>query len=374
MTERLYYFDSYRTEFESPVEAIHPGGLVVELARTAFYPTSGGQPHDLGTINGIPVTNVEETPAGTILHHLAAPFPAAGAVMGSIDWPRRLDHMRQHTGQHLLSAVMAEQFGLRTVSFHLGADYATVDVEPQSVSAQTLAAIEVAVNARLLENIPVHISFEDAATAEGLRKPADRDGLIRIIAIDGLDRSACGGTHVRQTGEIGLIALGRTEKIRQALRIEFYCGPRALAHLQQRAQTAEANLAATREKLAEADKQRRRALLDLAELQGRAQYDSLAGSSPVVWRCEAGEIGEVERARVQAFLARTDAIAVLLVPSTGALLFGAHPTTGVDCGDRFKAMLKQFPGKGGGNARLAQGAISSPAQIDAAVDFLLAVD
>lgn len=373
MTERLYYFDSYRTEFESPVEAIHPGGLVVELARTAFYPTSGGQPHDLGTIQGIPVTNVEETPAGGILHHLTAPLPASAAVSGSIDWPRRLDHMRQHTGQHLLSAVMAEQFGLRTVSFHLGADYATVDVEPQSVSAQTLAAIEVAANARLLENMPVHITFEDAAVAQGLRKPADRTGLIRIISIDGLDRSACGGTHVRRTGEIGLIVLGRTEKIRQSLRIEFYCGPRALMHLHQRAQLAEATLATTREKLVEADKQRRRSLLELAEFQGRAQYQSMADTLPALWRCDVTEIGDAERARAQAFLAGTEAIAILFVPATGALLFGAHASTGIDCGARFKAMLTQFPGKGGGNARLAQGAITNPEQISAAVDFLLAV-
>ncbi len=371
MTERLYYFDSYRTEFESPVTAIHDGGLAVELARTAFYPTSGGQPHDLGFLNGIPVNNVEETPTGRILHHLAVPIPSVSEVTGFIDWPRRIDHMRQHTGQHLLSAVMAEQFGLSTVSFHLGGEYATVDVEPQAISPQTLMAIEAAANARLLENIPVQISFEDAAQAANLRKASDRSGLIRIITIPGLDRSACGGTHVRQTGEVGMIVLGRTEKIRQALRIEFYCGPRALAYLHNRGQHAESTLAATREKLADSDKVRRRALVELAELQGRVQYQALSTTHPVIWRCEVPEIGETDRARANAFLAGPESIVLHFVPKTGTILFGAHASTGIDCGDRFKAMLKAFHGKGGGNARLAQGALTDPQQIAAAVAFLL---
>jgi alanyl-tRNA synthetase len=374
MTERLYYFDSYRTEFESPVSAVHADGLVVELARTAFYPTSGGQPHDVGYLNGIPVHDVTETSSGEVLHHLAAPLPAVPMVRGAINWDRRLDHMRQHTGQHLLSAVMAEEFGLTTVSFHLGEDYATIDVEPQSVSPETLSRIQEAANRRLLENVPVQISFENAAIAQSLRKPSERSGLIRIITIAGLDRSACGGTHVRETGEIGLVVLGRTEKIRQALRIEFYCGPRAIAYLQRRAQTAESDLVQIREKLAEADKLRRRALLELAEIEGRAQYQSLAHAQPIVWRAEVPEIGETVRTRANAFLNGPGALVLLYVPATGALLFGAHASTGVDCGQRFKALLQRYSGKGGGNARLVQGAIADSENLEAALAFLLADD
>src|ERR1035441_9702314 len=156
-----------------------------------------------------------------IAHRLAAPLASEGAVAGEIDWTRRFDHMQQHSGQHLLSAVFEELFGLHTVSFHLGAESATIDLEGGPVETRTVVEAERRANQVVSENRAVDVRFEDASEAQGLRKASERAGTLRIVSIDGLDRSACGGTHVRTTGEIGPILLRRTEKIRQSVRLEF---------------------------------------------------------------------------------------------------------------------------------------------------------
>lgn len=350
MSERLYYHDSYLTSFEARVIWLSEDGLSVELDRSAFYPTSGGQPHDLGLLDGIAVTEVKEE-GERVLHRLAAPV-AGPVVRGEVDWPRRLDHMRQHTGQHVLSAVLEEQFGLRTVSFHMGADYATVDVEP--FGTIDLAAVEKAVNARLMEDRAVSIGFEDASLAKGLRKAPDREGMLRIITIEGTDRSACGGTHVRRTGEVGVLVLGKTEKVRQALRIEFYCGERARAYLRGRIEEAQG----WKDRFAEVDKQRRKLGLELAAVAGERKFAELdGGQERVLWREEVEEITEELRASVNAFLAQPRAMALL--SAQGTVLLGAHPGLDVDCGARLKAAIAKYGGKGGGSPKQAQGSVAS---------------
>src|ERR1051326_780233 len=226
MTERLYYTDSYLQDFRARITDASDHGRTVYLDRTAFYPTSGGQPFDTGTIGGIPVLDVVDED-GRIAHRLAEPL-ASGEVECAINWQRRFDHMQQHTGQHLLSAVFEELFSLHTVSFHLGAESATIDLEGGAVDARTVLAVERRTNELVFANIPVSITFEEAATLQGLRKPSGREGTLRVISIEGLDRSACGGTHVRATGEIGPVLLRKTEKIRQSTRVEFVCGGRAV--------------------------------------------------------------------------------------------------------------------------------------------------
>src|SRR5690242_14110259 len=216
MTERLYYTDSYLRDFTARVVGRSHDGLVY-LDRTAFYPTSGGQPFDTGSIAGVRVLEVVDE-EDRIAHRVAGAV-AAEAVDCAIDWTRRFDHMQQHTGQHLISAVFDELFGLRTVSFHLGADSATIDLEGIAVDARVLADVERRANEIIYENRPVAVRFENAAEAQGLRKASDREGTLRIVSIDGLDRSACGGTHVRSTGEIGVVLVRKTEKIRQATRV-----------------------------------------------------------------------------------------------------------------------------------------------------------
>jgi Ser-tRNA(Ala) deacylase AlaX/transcriptional regulator with XRE-family HTH domain len=182
------------------------------------------------SIGGVPVVEVVDE-EDRIAHRLAAPAPAEGPNMPvdcSIDWDRRFDHMQQHSGQHLISAVFEELFGLKTVSFHLGAESATIDIEGPPVDARTLFETERRANRIVCENRPLTVQFQHAAEAHGLRKPSEREGTLRIVSIEGLDRSACGGTHVRATGEIGAVLLRRVEKIRQAVRVEFLCGARAV--------------------------------------------------------------------------------------------------------------------------------------------------
>ena len=225
--ERLYYNDSYLREFTARVIDSADEGRTVYLDRTAFYPSSGGQPHDLGTLGGLAVLDVVDEEE-RIAHRLAKPWTASSEAHGSIDWDRRFDHMQQHTGQHLLSAVMAERFGMPTVSFHLGDQISTIDVKPKGLTPERLAEVERWANQEIAANRPVAVAYEEAGAASGLRKESDRAGTLRIVSIEGLDRSACGGTHVRATGEIGMLLLGKTEKVRDTIRIEFVCGGRAL--------------------------------------------------------------------------------------------------------------------------------------------------
>ncbi len=372
MTERLYYHDSYLRHFDAQVLSLSEDSLRVVLDRTAFYPTSGGQPHDLGTLQGIPVVDVIDRET-SIEHVLAQPLQH-NRVTGQIDWPRRFDHMQQHTAQHLLSAVMHEEFGLETVSFHLGTEESTVDVEPAQVSAETLLAIEARANQRLSENLTTKVSFEDAATAQGLRKKSDRDGILRIVTIPSLDRSACGGTHVSRTGEIGLLRLGKTEKIRKALRIYFYAGARALAWTLRQSAEAKLEAAQLRERLADTGKQLQRLSADLASLRGAQRFAATAPNTQGhrLWIESLPEINEAARLEANAFLSAPGAAALLYDPASGATLLGASESTGLDCGKALKQAATSRGGKGGGSPRLAQGNLGPQADLNTLAEELLA--
>src|SRR5512142_2916696 len=226
MTERLYYQDCYLREFRARVVDTADEGRRVYLDRTAFYPTSGGQPFDLGSLGGIAVREVIDE-EDRIAHLLEAPLVAT-EVQGLVDWPRRYDHMQQHTGQHLLSAVLEELFAIRTASFHLGSEVSTIDVDAASLTPEQIERAEKRCAETIAQARPVRISFEEASATLELRKASERTGTLRIVSIENLDRSACGGTHVRTTAEIGLILAGKSEKIRGITRLEFVCGNRAL--------------------------------------------------------------------------------------------------------------------------------------------------
>jgi alanyl-tRNA synthetase len=215
MTERLYYTDSYLREFRARVLDRSDDGATLYLDRTAFYPTSGGQPNDMGSIDGTGVLDVIDE-GERIAHRTASPVGAA-EVECRIDWARRLDHMQQHSGQHLLSAVFIEQFGIETVSFHLGQEISTIDLEVSAVDMEKVMAAERRANEAVWENRPIAITYEDATAAADLRKPSDRGGTLRIVSIQGLDRIACGGTHVRLTGEIGPILIRRRSCANRAI-------------------------------------------------------------------------------------------------------------------------------------------------------------
>jgi alanyl-tRNA synthetase len=372
MTERLYYTDSYLRDFTARI--VGQADDVVYLDRTAFYPTSGGQPFDFGSIGGAAV--VEVVDEGDRIAHRIAGAAASGPVDCAIDWTRRYDHMQQHTGQHLISAVFEELFGLRTVSFHLGAESATIDIEGAPVDARTLVDVERRANDIVYENRLVAVRFESAAEAQGLRKASDREGALRIVSIDGLDRSACGGTHVRATGEIGVVLLRKTEKIRQATRVEFVCGGRAVRRaradyeaLSRSAQLFSSTLeevpgsiAAQLEASRAGEKARKKLELDLAGYRGRELYSqtdpSPDGVRRIVQRVERGSLEEL-RAVAQNFTAQGKAVYVAALADPPSILLATSADSGVDAGQLVKAAVAAVGGRGGGNPRMAQGSVPS---------------
>jgi len=249
-SDRLYYSDPFLRTFTATVSAVRepstaePGSLWQTcLDRSAFYPTSGGQPFDTGLLRtlsaggahiNIPVDQVEEDDAGIVWHFLQQPLAAGTQVEGHIDWTRRFDHMQQHTGQHLLSAVFARELQAHTVSFHLGEKSSTIDLATPALAHHSLERVERIANEVIGDNRPVTISYASRAEAEAmlargeLRKLPDREGAIRVIEIADLDRNACGGTHVRATGQIGGLLIRRIEKVSRGVRVEFVCGLRAV--------------------------------------------------------------------------------------------------------------------------------------------------
>jgi len=235
MTDRLYYTDSMLRRFTARIVDHRDSnrGPTVVLDRTAFYPTSGGQPHDTGTLSGIPVRDVwaDDTDA---VWHLLERLPAGEEVEGVIDWDRRFDHMQQHTGQHLLSAAFVRLREAATVSFHLGTDDSSVDLDVPQVSWDDAFRVEAEVNRVIWEDRPVDVRVfrEDELHHVPLRKPPQVRGSIRVVWIHDVDASACGGTHVPRTGVIGLLKIVRLERYKGGTRVGFLCGGRALAHYQ----------------------------------------------------------------------------------------------------------------------------------------------
>ena len=234
VTERLYYTEPALTEFDATVTGVERHGDLpaVLLDRTAFYPTSGGQPHDTGSLNGVRVTEVVERDDDAVLHVVDRAIAVGEAVHGVVDWGRRFDHMQQHTGQHILSAAFDRLWHARTVGFHLGAVVSSLDLD-RELPPQAIASAEDEANRIVWEDRPVSIRFveEAGAAALDLRKEPGRSGVLRIIAVEDYDLSACGGTHVARTGHVGIIVVSSWEKLRGGSRLEFLCGGRALRAL-----------------------------------------------------------------------------------------------------------------------------------------------
>jgi len=385
MTHRLYYTDSYLRDFEAVVLDRSENGLRVYLDRTAFYPTSGGQPFDRGQLGGVDVTDVVDE-GERIAHVLEAPLPADRAV-GRIDWPRRFDHMQQHTGQHLISAVLAQILHYPTVGVHFGKEGSTLDIEAGGLSPAQVSQIEARVNAVAVENRPVEVSFEDVAAANGLRKPSERAGTLRIVTIADLDRSACGGTHVRATGEIGAILIRKVERVRKGVRLEFLCGGRAIrraradhdllthmaSDLSASAEELPGLLVAQRRELKEANAGCRSLQAELDGYRARELYSAAVpdatGIRRVVIRHEAGSIDEV-RGVAQAFASMPKAVFVGTVPSPPAVVLAASPDSGIDAAGLLRSLLSSVGGRGGGSATLAQGIVPGRAQLEAVVDSI----
>lgn len=230
-TQRLYYDDPYRLEFEAEIveRLVWENEPALVLDQTCFYPESGGQPSDRGTMEGISVIKIVEE-GEKIVHVLERDVPAQ-RIKGKIDWLVRFDHMQQHSGQHILSQAFYEILEGETLSFHLGAGSSTVEIGVAKIGEDELARVERRANAIIFEDRAIVTAFipQEKIGEIPLRKPPKKEGLIRVVEVDGFDYSACGGTHCRRTGEIGLIKITKGERIRNSLRFEFVCGWRALA-------------------------------------------------------------------------------------------------------------------------------------------------
>lgn len=376
MTERLYYNDAALRRFSATITALAGDGRVVYLDRTAFYPTSGGQPHDLGTLADVAITDVVDEDE-RIAHHLAAPIglPVGAMVVGQIDGVRRFDHMQQHSGQHLLSALLHDAYDWPTVSVHFGDETSTLDVAAEEIPATLLPELERRANALIVENRAITISYEDAATAEGLRKASDREGELRIVTIEGLDRSACGGTHVSRTAEIGALLLRRTEKTKGNVRVEFVCGHRAVARARLDADlltrsarplsAAPSDLPtlveAQQARLLDLERERRRLLQQLAGYEAEALWRGATPGNDGVRRIAVSATGPVKEMEplVQQLVAQGACTVLVTQPGAFAVLFGTAADTNIDAGQTLRAALQAHGGRGGGSSRLAQGSVPS---------------
>jgi len=393
MTERLYYADSYAHEFDAAVVRAEPRDKrhALWLDRTLFYPTTGGQPFDTGTLGTVRVIDVFEE-ADDIVHLVeGAAVPASGdRVTGRIDWTRRFDHMQQHTGQHVLSAAFIHRCGVKTVSFHLGSDVSTIDLERETRPEEMTAAEDEA-NAVVWEDRQVSIRYASAenAAALPLRKESGRSGTLRLIEVDRCDLSACGGTHVRSTGAIGLIAVIGWERFKGGQRIEFVCGGRALKRMRnlrdvtasavRLLSTVPADIPAAVERLQSEQREQQRILALQQSTLARYQADELvagAESHPwgtVVIRPIEGDATLLNRL-ASAIVNRPGFLVVLVSSSAPALLVAARSSNAsIACDELVRKLTARFGGRGGGRPDLAQagGIAADPTEIAAAARDLV---
>ena len=385
MTERLYYRDSYIREFDARVESCEQEGgrWKVVLDRTAFYPTSGGQPHDLGKLNGVPVIEVADSEKENVVHYTSAAVPA-GAVHGEIDWHRRLDHMQQHTGQHLLSAAFIELFKSPTVSFHLGKEASTIDLQAPTVAARHLEEAERRVNEIVFEDRVVEIRFGTAGelAEAGIRKKVEREEVLRVIEVKGFDRQPCGGTHLERTGQAGLLLIRKLERRRDLWRVEFVCGYRALgaargdfATLGRAASLLSCGLTDVPTILVKMIEEKRALHSDakrleerLAEFEARAlladSWEENAGGTRIISRAldeiTPGYLGLV----AEKLVSEIEVVALLASRGTGHVVFAQTKRLPYDMGALLRETVTEFGGKGGGAKDFAQGSIADLAKAD----------
>lgn len=231
MTSKMYYDNPELTQTQMTVKrsAQDENGTYIIAEQTIFYPEGGGQPADLGTIGDATVLDVQTV--GEEIRHYTDKLLVSGEYEAQLDWDRRFDHMQQHAGQHVLSAVFADRFGLRTSSFHLGAERVSIDLDASDISAEVLAAAETEANRIVRSHMPIETEWVSAEQAKALplRKPPAVEGDIRLVKIEEIDLNACGGTHPNNTAAIGLIKIISAEKAKGGTRVYFLCGDRAFA-------------------------------------------------------------------------------------------------------------------------------------------------
>lgn len=393
MTDRLYYTNSYLDRFDATVQEVasRDGKPAVRLDRSAFYPTSGGQPNDVGLLAGLPVCDVVADD-GAVWHLLtgAAGGLAVGQqVSSSIDWPRRFDHMQQHSGQHLLSQVFERLFGYETVSVHIGADDSTLDLNTPELEQSQLDAAEELVNDRVYAGLPITAYFVDETQLAGLqlRRPPKVSGKIRIVEIQDYDFSACGGTHCHSTAELGPIKLTRVERRRGVSRVTFVCGWRAWRDYATKHRLLSTIAALYSTDMAQAPGLVERSIGANKELQRRNDELTTAllafeadrllsaaalsgGARAVVFHSAEWDANALKV--LAAKLVQTPDAIVLLAGSAGGkltLVFARGAASELHMGNLLRDTLRHFGGSGGGRPEFAQGGVADPALADAVLAF-----
>lgn len=380
-TRRLYFEDAYQKEFEATVvdRFSFEGKPALILDQTCFYPESGGQPHDRGQINGIEVTHVFED--GPRVVHVLAGEVKGEKAHGVIDWPRRFDHMQQHSGQHILSQSFYELLRGETCSFHLGEEVSTLEIGLREISEEGLRRVESRANAVVFENKEIKTYFvpQDEIASIPLRRPPKKEGLIRVVEVEGYDYSACGGTHCRRTGEIGLIKIIRWERIRGNLRFEFLCGRRAvedyawktkaLVEVATKLSSHERDVPSAVEKNLAETKQLRKKMRQLQE-------KLVAFEAGEIARNPAGKIitsvlkdKTPDEARLLALhVIKLGEFAVLYGvegETRSHLIFARSDALPMDMRDLMPSVLERTKGKGGGNSSLVEIVVDKGADLEA---------
>jgi alanyl-tRNA synthetase len=401
MTTRLYYHDSFVYDFDAEVcDVIDAPRPALVLDRTAFYPTSGGQVFDTGRITAgdakLRVTEVADTEDGRIIHYLEAPvknIKPGTRVHGQIDATRRRDHMQQHSGQHVLSAAFIRLHNLHTVSFHMADDYCSIDLDTPTLTKAQVESAERLANETILENRVVDIRFvtREEAGKLGLRKVpvAERDEL-RIIDIRDFDLSACGGTHVNQTGQIGCILLRKTERVRQEWRVEFVAGQRAVAIARRDFTTLTETAGLFSAHIYDVPQQARKSLDEIRSLrkQREQSQEELATAQAAALLAETPETNG-RKLVVRAFadrelnfikllaqkLTRLSPHVVALLATTSpqpSLVFAQSTGQPFDMGALMKESMAKLGGRGGGSKDMAQGGVANAEGVELALNAVAA--
>jgi alanyl-tRNA synthetase len=396
MTTRLYYHDSLLYDFDAEVcEATENPRPALVLDRTAFYPTSGGQVFDTGWITSgddakLRVTEVAEREDGKVVHYVEAAkdIKPGSRVRGLVDATRRRDHMQQHSGQHVLSAAFIRLFDLHTVSFHMADDYCSIDLDTPTLTKEQIESAEQLANEIILENRAVDVRFvtRDEAGKLGLRKlpPAERDEL-RVIDIRDFDLTACGGTHVRQTGQIGCVLLRKTERVRQGWRVEFVAGQRAVATARRDFTTLTESAALFSAHIYDVPQQARKSLEEIRLLRKQreqsqeelaaAQAAALLAETPetsgrkIVVRTFSDRELSFVKLLAQKLTRLSSSVVALLATTTPqpSLLFAQSAGQPFDMGALMKQTMLKLGGRGGGSKDMAQGGVPKSEDLDAAL-------
>lgn len=374
-TVRLYEDDPYAMAFDAEVvESLTAKGRpAAVLDRTCFFPTSGGQPHDLGHLNHVPVVDVFELD-GDIVHVLDGPLDSKH-VRGCVDWPRRRDHMQQHTGQHILSQAFLRVCGAPTVGFHLGEQVSTIDLAVTDLPAELVRRAVDEANDVVISDRPVGVTTHNdpSSLPEGLRKEPTVDQAIRVVTVADYDISACCGTHVRRTGEIGAIHVARWERTKRQIRVTFLCGGRAVAdHWAKMDLCRELTnllscgvddlVSLVGKALDDRKAAEKRASALQEQLAAAEAYRLRAGAEPVgaVWLvCHLYDEMTADALRQLAREVVTDGealVAVLATRTPSPIVCAAcSHDAGLRADDLLRAALVPYGGRGGGSATVAQG-------------------